>query len=431
MKALGIRAHAEGLELACRFASEVPGRLVGDLDRLRQIIVNLVGNAIRFTEEGEVLLNVELESRSGDDVELHFAVRDTGIGIPKEKHSTIFDAFEQVDGSRTRKFGGSGLGLAICARLVDMMGGRIWLQSEGNQGSTFHFTARFTVAPDDAAEMPSVEPTVLENMPVLVVDDNATNRRILSEILRRWAMRPTTAANVTVAVDLLRQAAQSGEPFGLVLTDVHMPERDGFALAEEIRRDRELRDTTVIMLTSGDDLSELGRCDELGVAAHLLKPIKQSELFDAIIQSLSPFAFEAESSEPDAGEQEQRSLRVLVAEDSLVNQKLAKAILSRRGHQVVLAGDGREALSAVESQDFDLILMDVQMPVMDGFEAVSRIREMEQQTREHIPIIALTAHALKGDRERCLLAGMDGYVSKPIRTKQLFEVIENVLDKAR
>ncbi|MBC8874934.1 MAG: response regulator [Planctomycetes bacterium] len=428
MKTLGIRAHAEGLELACRFASEVPERLVGDLDRLRQIIVNLVGNAVKFTEEGEVLLNVELESRSGDDVKLHFSVKDTGIGIPPEKCPTIFDAFEQVDGSRTRKFGGSGLGLAICFRLVDMMGGRIWLDSEVNQGSTFHFTAQFRVEADGAGEMSTVEPAVLDNMPVLVVDDNATNRRILCEILRRWTLQPTTASDVTAALDLLRQATQSDEPFRLVLTDIHMPDRDGFSLVEEIRRDSELCDTIVIMLTSGEDLGDLGRCDELGVAAHLLKPIKQSELFDAIMQSLDACVFEAESSEADAAEGERRSLRVLVAEDSLVNQKLAEAILGRRGHQAVLVGDGQEALSAVESQDFDLVLMDVQMPVMDGLEAVSRIRQIEQRTGGHIPIVALTAHALKGDRERCLEAGMDGYVSKPIRSKQLFEVIETVLD---
>jgi CheY-like chemotaxis protein/nitrogen-specific signal transduction histidine kinase len=430
MKALGIRAHAEGLELACRFASEVPERLVGDLDRLRQIIVNLVGNAIKFTEEGEVLLNVEADSRSSDDVRLHFSVRDTGIGIPPEKCSTIFDAFEQVDGSRTRKFGGSGLGLAICSRLVDMMGGRIWLESEVDRGSTFHFTIPLAIQADDSAEMPSVKPTVLENMPVLVVDDNATNRRILSEMLGRWTLQPTTAPDVPTALERLRQATQSGAPYRLVLTDVHMPEQDGFVLVEEIRRDSELRETIVIMLTSGEDLGDLGRCDELGVAARLLKPIKQSELFDAIVQSLGTCVMEEEDSEALIAGQEQRSLKVLVAEDSPVNQKLAEAILVGRGHQVTLVGDGEEALAAVQSQDFDVVLMDVQMPVMDGLEAASKIREMEQRTGRRTPVIALTAHAMKGDRERCLEAGMDGYVSKPIRSKTLFEVIDAVLEKA-
>ncbi len=430
MKALGIRAHADGLELACRFASEVPERLVGDLDRLRQIIVNLVGNAIKFTEDGEVVLNVEVESRSDDNVSLHFSVRDTGIGIPTEKCSTIFDAFEQVDGSRTRKFGGSGLGLAICSRLVGMMGGRIWLESEVNQGSTFHFTAQFTEVAGEAAATPSVEPAVLENMPVLVVDDNATNRRILNEMLSRWTLQPTSAPDVPSALERLRQAIQSDAPYRLVLTDVHMPEQDGFALVEEIRRDSELVDTIVIMLTSGDDLGDLSRCDELGIAARLLKPIKQSELFDAIVQSLGTCAFEEDVSGPQTVDQTQPSLNVLVAEDSLVNQKLAKAILDRRGHRVTLVGDGKEALAAVQAQEFDVVLMDVQMPVMDGFEAVSKIREIEQQTGRHIPIVALTAHAMKGDRERCLEVGMDGYVSKPIRSKLLFEVIDAALAKA-
>lgn len=430
MKALGIRAHADGLELACRFASEVPERLIGDLDRLRQIIVNLVGNAIKFTEDGEVVLNVELDSRSGDDISLHFSVRDTGIGIPTEKCSTIFDAFEQVDGSRTRKFGGSGLGLAICSRLVGMMGGRIWLESEVNQGSTFHFTAQFAEAAGDAAEASSVEPAVLENMPVLVVDDNATNRRILSEMLGRWTLEPTTAPDVPSALERLRQAIRTDTPYRLVLTDVHMPEQDGFALVEEIRRDSDLHDTSVIILTSGDDLGDVGRCDELGIAARLLKPIKQSELFDAIVQSLGTCAFEEEVSGPETVDPTQPSLNVLVAEDSLVNQKLAKAILDRRGHRVTLVGDGKEALAAVQSQEFDVVLMDVQMPVMDGFEAVAKIREMEQQTGRHIPIVALTAHAMKGDREHCLEVGMDGYVSKPIRSKLLFEVIDAALAKA-
>ena len=430
MKALGIRAHAEGLELACRFASEIPKTLVGDLDRLRQIIVNLVGNAIKFTEDGEVLLNVEAESTWGNDVVLHFTVKDTGIGIPREKCASIFDAFEQVDGSRTRKFGGSGLGLAICSRLVDMMGGRIWLESAIDRGSIFHFTARFAVQADDVAEMPSVEPAILNNMRVLVVDDNATNRRILNEMLHCWTMQPTTASDVPTALYLLRQARQSGEPYRLVLTDIHMPDRDGFALAEEIRRDRELLETTIIVLTSGDDLGDVGLCEKLGVAARLLKPIKQSELFDAIMQSLGTYVEEMKSPRMEASKQAQRTLRILVAEDSKVNQKLAEAILVGEGHQVVLVNDGQEAVSAIQSEDYDLVLMDVQMPVMDGFEAVGKIREMEKRTGEHIPIIALTAHAMKGDRERCLEAGMDGYVSKPIRSELLFEMIDTVTESA-
>ena len=320
--------------------------------------------------------------------------------------------------------------MAICSRLVDMMGGRIWLESELGRGSTFHFTIPFAIPADDSAEMPSVEPAVLENMPVLVVDDNATNRRILSELLGRWTMKPITTPDVTTALDHLRQATGTDTPYQLVLTDVHMPERDGFELVEEIRRDDHLRDTTVIMLTSGDNLGDIGRCDELGVAARLLKPIKQSELFDAIMQSLGTCFFEEESSEPPVLDEEQRSLNILVAEDSLVNQKLVRAILGRRGHRVTLAGDGREALATVQSQDFDVVLMDVQMPEMDGFEAVTKIREMEQRTGGHIPIIALTAHAMKGDRERCLEVGMDGYVSKPIRSKLLFDMIDTVLEEA-
>jgi len=430
MKALGIRAHAEGLELACRFASEVPKTLVGDLDRLRQIVVNLVGNAIKFTHEGEILLNVEVESNSGDDLVLCFSVKDTGIGIPQEKCTTIFDAFEQVDGSRTRKFGGSGLGLAICSRLVDVMGGRIWLESEVDRGTAFHFTARFTVHADDVAKPPSIKPAILNNMRVLVVDDNATNRRILSEMLRSWTMQPTAVPDVPTALYLLRQANQSDEPYRLVLTDIHMPDKDGFSLVEEIRRDRELCDAIVIVLTSGDDLGDVALYDKLGVAARLLKPIKQSELLDAIMQSLGSCVVEFGPPELQIAAQTQRPLKVLVAEDSLVNQKLAEAVLGGQGHQVVLVNDGQEALAAIQSQDFDVVLMDVQMPVMDGFEAVSKIREIEKRTGGHIPIIALTAHAMKGDRERCLEAGMDGYVSKPIHAEQLFEVIETVMESA-
>jgi len=429
MKSLALRAHTKGLELACQIRPDVPDRLVGDVGRLRQIVVNLVGNAIKFTDAGEVVLDVERRSRSDDEVVLHFAVTDTGIGIPKEKQAAIFDAFEQADSSTTRRFGGSGLGLAISTRLVRFMGGRIWLESEVDRGSTFHFTARFALPRGEVADVPPVKPAIVSETRVLVVDDNATNRRILQEMLGNWGMIPTAAAGAREALALLRRAYQAEEPYALVLTDANMPDVDGFALAHQIKQDAALGSTVIMMLTSGDRPGDVARCEQLGVAAYLLKPIKQSELFDAVVMALGVVASDDELAEAIAPEQPSRlrPLRILLAEDSLVNQKLAVGLLEKRGHTVVVVNHGREAVAALEAQRFDLVLMDVQMPEMDGLEATAVIRAKERRTGTHVPILAMTAHAMKGDRERCLSAGMDDYIAKPIRARQVFEKIEAVL----
>jgi len=405
----------------------VPHLLIGDYARLRQITVNLVGNALKFTDEGEVVLEVWREALSADDVVLHFAVSDTGAGIPEDKREAIFEMFEQVDTSMARRHGGTGLGLAIAARLAGLMDGRVWVESEPGQGSRFHFTLRIRLADPKNALPPCPEPACVHGLRVLVVDDNGTNRRILEEILRGWQMEPTTASNAAEALALIREAQAAAAPYGLVLTDAHMPQVDGFMLTQQIKQDASIGSSVVIMLTSGDRPEDAARCAELGIAAYLLKPIKQSELLESIQTALgipSPKEASVESREPIAPRI--GPLKILLAEDSLFNQKLAVALLEGHGHKVTVARNGQDAIAAVESQSFDLVLMDVQMPVMDGLKATAIIRDRERTTGAHVPIIAMTAHALKGDRERCLEGGMDGYVAKPIRAAELFDAIESL-----
>jgi len=429
MKSLAVRAHGKGLELACRISPEVPAFLYGDASRLRQILVNLIGNAIKFTDAGEVIVDVQRRAGSDSEADLHFAVRDTGIGIPEEKRETIFGLFEQGDTTSTRRYGGTGLGLAISSRLVELMGGNIWVESEVGRGSTFHFTAHFEPAPSAPAAAPDGKRRVIRGTRVLVVDDNRTNRRILEELLVSWGMRPTAVTGGEAALEALQAAWRKGQSYQLVLTDSHMPKLDGFGLAEQIKQDGHLRSTVIMMLTSSDQPSDIGRCEQLGIAAYLTKPIKRSELFDAIMLALGVTTPEdAGLEEPTARPAPGRSLQILLAEDSLVNQKLAVALLERWGHTVTVVGNGREALAALGAQTFELVLMDVQMPEMDGLEATAVIRTKEQRSGNHIPIIAMTAHALKGDRERCLAAGMDDYVAKPIRAKQLLQAIDGVLE---
>ena len=429
IRSLAFRAHAKDLELVCHIQSDVPDRLVGDIGRLRQIVVNLVGNAVKFTDAGEVVLEVEQQSRTEDEVLLHFVTTDTGIGIPEDKQAVIFGAFEQGDTSTTRRFGGTGLGLAISSRIVELMGGRIWLESEVGRGSRFHFTASFQPASGEQSVVPFAR---VSGTRVMVVDDNATNRRILEEILRNWGMEPAPATGAREAQTLLLQAHRSGNPYPLVLTDANMPDTDGFTFAEMLKQDAELGSTIIMMLTSGDRPGDIARCEQLGVSAYLLKPVKQSELFDAIVMALGITAVEDEVPETLVGEPCARvgTLQVLLAEDSLVNQKLAVGILERRGHTVFVANDGHEALAALATQPFDVVLMDVQMPELDGIEATAAIRAQEKETGAHVPIVAMTAHAMKGDRERCLAAGMDAYVAKPIRARKLLEAIEAVLAAA-
>jgi PAS domain S-box-containing protein len=433
-RALALRAQEKGLELACHIAPDVPDRLVGDPGRLRQIIVNLVGNALKFTQCGEVVVDVARANgtplasswpngQETEEVCLHLKVTDTGIGIPAEKLALIFEAFAQADSSTTRKYGGTGLGLAISLQLVEMMGGRIWVESQLGKGSTFHFTARFgmSTAPDEPE--PPGRPVHLQDLPVLVVDDNATNRRILEELLTNWQMRPTMVSGGREALAALHQAVAVGEPFALVLLDAHMPEMDGFTLAAQMQRARELAGVTVVMLTSAGQPEDVSRCRTLGISAYLMKPVKQSELFATILTALGRPIQLTEPAAPLPTRGAVRPLRILLAEDNLVNQTLALRLLEKEGHTVIVVEDGRAAVEAVERQPFDLVLMDVQMPNMDGFEATAEIRLREQGTNRHVPILAMTAHAMKGDREQCLAAGMDGYIAKPIRPQEMLGAI--------
>lgn len=429
-KTLAIQAHRKGLELSWDVTPEVPENLKGDPDRLRQILLNLLGNAVKFTERGEVTLYVDRTEEADDSVALHFRVADTGIGIPEDKHQIIFEAFAQADSSSTRKYGGTGLGLAIASRLVHMMGGQIWVASDPGQGSTFHFTAQFG-RPTETAPSPPPSAAVLAGVQALAVDDNATNRRILETILARWEMKPTLASSGKAALAQLDSASVHGDNFSVILVDRQMPEMDGFELVERIKKNPLFTHAIIMMLTSGAQLGDVARCRQLGVTAYLTKPFRPSELHQALLKALgtpsassppSPAAGKP-SPVPAAAPQAVAPLRVLLAEDNTVNQILAKRVLEKRGHKVTVAANGLEAVTATEGQAFDVVLMDVQMPEMDGFEATAVIREKEKATHTHLPIVAMTAHAMQGDRERCLAAGMDAYVSKPIQVDLLFQTI--------
>ena len=427
VRALAVRAHEKDLELLCEWKPGVPDYVVGDQVRIRQVIVNLLGNAIKFTHAGEVALEVAVEENDGARMTLHFVIRDTGIGIAQEKQKLIFDAFSQADGSMTRRYGGTGLGLTISARLVEAMQGRIWVDSLPGRGSSFHFTARVGAAPD------SVLPEQRQFMPglhVLVVDDNVTNRRILTDVLWGWGMKPVSAASGLEALSLVRRAYEAAEPFRVIITDVHMPEMDGFELVERLSRSRHSAGAIVLMLTSGERPEDLNRSRQAGVSNYLLKPIRREELREAILRALGK---QGGAEDPTGNTRAIPHLgrgplpvcpsRVLLAEDNVVNQRLVQRVLEKQGHAVVVVGNGREAIEALQRDRFDLVLMDVQMPEMDGLEATRAIRETEALTLEHIPIIALTAHAMKGDQDRCIAAGVDAYLTKPVHAADLFDVV--------
>jgi len=440
-KSMAMRAHEKGLELACDVASDIPDTLLGDDGRLRQVLLNLMGNAVKFTALGEVVVGVTLLQETSEDVTLEFSVRDTGIGVTEDQKATIFEAFRQADGSTTRRFGGTGLGLAISVKLVTMMGGRIWVESEKDKGTTFRFTARFgrcaNPEPATQADTAAARPieVLLQGLPVLVVDDNATNRRVLGEMLLRFGARPSMAESGRQALALLDEAAAQGEPFPLVLLDAMMPDMDGFMLAEEIKKRPMLAGATMMMLSSGDHHRDVQRCRTLGVAQYLTKPISHQEFVRSITRLLSGRSDAAGPREAAAVsgliETARGPLRVLLAEDNPVNQKLAARLLQSRGHLVEVVDTGAAALAMLEQHTYDVVLMDVQMPVMGGLEATAAIRERERTTGEHIPIVALTAHAMKGDREMCIAAGMDDYLAKPIRAQALIAVIENLVPGIR
>src|ERR1700676_2013801 len=426
LKTLAFRSDEKGLELLCEVAPEVPEIARGDSNRLRQIVVNLVGNAIKFTDEGEVALKVQVDAVEGGDCILHFTVSDTGVGIPPEKLKLIFEPFSQADNSTTRKYGGTGLGLTISARLVEMMGGRMWVESEVGRGSEFHFTARLGTS-EKTIEVGTIAlAEILRGVKVLIADDNRTNRRILEGMLKRWEMNPTSVEEGEMALVALSSALEERAPYKLILTDMHMPKMDGFGLIERIRQRPELSPAVIMMLTSAGHPGDAARCQELGVAAYLLKPIRQSELREAIARVLG--AKEQKGAIPlvtrNSLQDARDPLRVLLVEDNAVNRLLATRLLEKRGHRVVMAANGREALDALENESYDLVFMDVQMPDIDGIEVTLAIRQREKLNGNHQPVIALTAHAMKGDQERCLNAGMDGYLSKPIRPQELDEILE-------
>ncbi len=444
LKSLALRAHGKGLELALDIHSDVPDWVLGDAGRLRQIIINLVGNAIKFTPAGEVVVTVDVIADCGLQIaeyksnpqsaignpqscQLRFCVSDTGIGIPADKIDKVFEAFEQADSSTTRQYGGTGLGLTIVKRLVELMHGRVWIESQLHQGSKFYFSLRLPLCDEPPQKDETPRRTAIRGTRCLVVDDNATNRRILEDIVKSWDILPSCASGGVEALATLKSGVEAGQRFELLLTDINMPGMDGFSLIEQIRADAALAETIVIILTSGDRPNDASRAEQLGVAQRLLKPVKQSELFDAIAAALG---MAAEPAAPAAEEApaEVLPLKILLAEDSLVNQRLAVGLLERHNHQITVANNGQEALDALAREAFDLVLMDVQMPELDGLEATRRIRRREQQHGNgRVPIIAMTAHALKGDRERCLEAGMDEYVSKPIRERQLLAAMCAVL----
>jgi len=427
MRTLAVRAHSQGLELACDIQLDVPDRLVGDARRLRQVIVNLIGNAIKFTEQGEIVVKAEVDSCNDNNTVLHFSVSDTGIGIPEDKQSIIFEAFSQADGSTTRKYGGTGLGLSISRRLVELMGGHIWVESQPGIGSTFHFTCKLGLQTGESCTQ-HFDPVETEGLRVLIIDDNSTNRKILDRALTNWKMKPTCVSSGKDGLDELMRAESACEPYSIVLLDAHMPEMDGFEVAVRIKNNPALFESTVMMLSSGGEFSDAHKCHELGIAMYLTKPIKQSELFDAIVGLVSRNMNAGDMSEDASSsivpEQGKRSMTILLAEDNEVNRKLAVSILEKHGHMVTTARNGLEALSVLENQHFDVILMDIQMPEMDGLEATAAIREQEKETGEHIRIVAMTAHAMKGDRELCLESGMDDYISKPINASELLEIVE-------
>jgi len=429
LRTLAPRAHEKGLELACSVDPAVPSALGGDPARLRQILMNLLGNAVKFTSSGEVVLRVECESVDESYATLGFTVTDTGIGIPLEKQATIFEPFSQGDASTTRRYGGTGLGLTISSRLVALMDGEISVQSEPGRGSRFHVRLPFEIRAELAAPLPSRELKDLRGMRVLVVDDSATNRRILEEILIGWGMRPSVADGGTAALHSLEQAVSMQEPFALALIDFQMPDLDGFGLAAKIYSRPHLHTTLIMMLSSVGNRGDAARLRELRVASYLTKPIRQSVLLEAILAMLAKGAGSGERPPlitRHTINEARCTLRILSAEDNEVNQRLVTTLLRKRGHVVVPVGNGRLALDAVAQGEFDLVLMDVQMPEMSGLEAIAAIRRTELNTGRHLPIIALTANAMKGDREACLAEGADGYLSKPLNVTELIELIESL-----
>ncbi len=431
MSSFGPQVHLKDLELTYQIAASVPERVHGDPSRLRQVLDNLLGNAVKFTKSGEIVLRLTVESTTPQGVCLHFSISDTGIGIPKDQQQKIFKAFEQVDASSTRRYSGTGLGLTIASQLVELMKGRIWVSSEVGRGSTFHFTVFLDACEKSTEPAADTESAPLAGFPVLVVDDNATNRHILKIILRDWGMHPTAASSGTEALDMIRQAKAEGKRFPVALVDVMMPEMDGFQLAERIKQDPDLQVDSIILLASGGQRGDALRYKDLNIVGYLMKPVKHSGLFETISTAVRKHPVDRARKGGAARQtlrEHGRKLRLLLAEDHPVNRKLAARILEKMGHTVKTVNNGKEAISAAQTEEFHLIFMDVQMPEMDGLQATRLLRQSEASTgRRHVPIVALTAHAFNGDMERCMEAGMDGFIPKPIDPEEIYQVIENLV----
>jgi signal transduction histidine kinase/HPt (histidine-containing phosphotransfer) domain-containing protein len=430
VRGLALTAEEKGLELSFRVAPEVPDRLVGDPGRLRQVLVNLIGNALKFTTRGEVSVVVEREEGGVGEVILHTVVRDTGPGVAPHQRDVIFEPFTQVDGSSRRRFTGTGLGLAIASNLAGLMGGRMWVESELGQGSAFHFTTRFELAEEAEATLDAPGLPRLRGLRALIVEHQATSGEILEELLRDWGFEVSCTASGAKALELVAAAGEAGHPVQLVLLDAQIPDREGFQLALRLERELDRTTPTIMMLSSTGQASEAARCREAGGLPYVVKPVRPSLLLDTILTRLAAQRQEPAAADPSPPETpappDGPRLRVLLAEDNAINRRLVQVILEKHGHTVLSAANGHEAVAAAARGDLDLVLMDLQMPEMDGFEATAAIRKSEQETGEHLTIVALTAHALKGHRETCLEAGMDDYLTKPIRTAQLVALLDRL-----
>ena len=431
LKPLSVRANDKKLELACE-NNVAADCLRGDPGRIRQIIVNLVGNALKFTEKGEIVVRVVEEARTESHLTLHFTVSDTGVGIAPDRRSQIFEAFTQADGSTTRKYGGTGLGLTITKQLVQMMDGRIWVESEEGRGSTFHFTANVGLSAPESHHPYSGDVSVLQGLSALIVDDNLTNRSIFEKMVSLWGVKAISAESAPAGLLALETSRSSGQPISLIISDLCMPGIDGISFCEMVREKKAFADLPIVILSSAAHHPDEGTTRRLGISAFLTKPVSSNELRRALTQAAGdkdrPSVLRTAA--PSVPQQEvESSMRVLLVEDNAVNQKLGATILRKRGHQVIIANNGLEALAALKSEDFDVILMDIQMPMMGGLEATRQIRQSESKTGNHIPIIALTAHAMLGDRDKCLAAGMDAYVTKPLRLTELLQAFSTVVPK--
>jgi CheY-like chemotaxis protein len=427
-ESLAVKAHEKNIEFNCHISPKVPQGLIGDPGCLRQILYNLGGNAIKFTEKGEVNITCSLKNQGNSRVQLHFSISDSGIGIPPDMRERIFESFEQVDGSMTRKHSGTGLGLSISKRLVELMQGRIWVESEVGRGSAFYFEIEMGLDPDTHRSGTALEKVNIQGKRVLVVDDNHTNREILYEMLTRWSLDVQVAASGKEAIACMQTAVDTGKPLHLVLVDAQMPEMDGFQVSAHIKEDPRFKSAIIIMVTSMGLHDDSKRCQEIGVEGYMVKPLKQSELLAEIQRILGLSGRDKGedhllTSRAEAEQNRVGNLHILLAEDNAINRQMTARILEKSGHHVSLATNGQEALNRYAQKDFDLILMDIQMPVMDGWIATCKIREAEEKKDRRIPIIAMTAHAFKGDRERCLDAGMDDYLTKPIDPDELKDIL--------